>query len=80
MAYPFDLNENDYEILFWSEKRSTKYEGDQINVNKIIKEPEIVVYHKINKPICLGIQGHPEMMPYGELHDMLNDLIEQCIL
>ena len=79
MAYPFDLEDNDYEILFWADHRSTKYEGDQINSEKIIKEPEITVYHKLNKPICLGIQGHPEMMEYCELHDMLNDLILQCI-
>lgn len=80
MAYPFDLNPDDYEILFWAEHRSTKYEGDKIDPKKIIKEPEITLYHKKNKPVCLGIQGHPEMMQFGELHDMLNKLIQECIL
>lgn len=80
MQYPFDLDSKDYDILFWSkERRSTKYEGDQINPNKIIKEPEIVLYHKENKPKCLAIQGHPEMMVIGKLHKMLNNLIKKCI-
>jgi gamma-glutamyl-gamma-aminobutyrate hydrolase PuuD len=80
MAYPFELSNDDYEILFYANHRSTIYEGDGIDPEKVIKEPEIVLYHKINKPVCLGIQGHPEMMTHTELHDMLNDLITQCIL
>lgn len=80
MAYPFDIDPEYYEILFWAEHRSTIYEGDKIDPKKIIKEPEITLYHHRNKPTCLGIQGHPEMMEYGKLHDMLNKLIQECIL
>ena len=76
MIYPFNLNKEDYDILYWSaNKRSSVYEGDKIDPNLITIEPEIAVFHRPGKPICLGIQGHPEMMHYGELHEMLNDLI-----
>ena len=80
MAYPFDIDPNLYEILYWSEHRSTKYEGDKIDAKKVVKEPEITLYHLENKPVCIGIQGHPEMMLYSELHDMLNDLIKQWVI
>lgn len=76
MIYPFNLNKRDYDILYWSTiKRCSYYHGDKINPERIIREPEIAVFHKEGLPICLGVQGHPEMMNYGELHDMLNDLI-----
>ena len=80
MAYPFDLSSDDYEILYWAEHRSTKYEGDKIDSKKIVKEPEITIYHIKNKPTCIGIQGHPEMMEYCELHDMLNNLIQKWVI
>ena len=80
MAYPFDIDSNDYEILYWANHRSTKYEGDKIDSKKIIKEPEVTLYHIKDKPKCIGIQGHPEMMEYSELHDMLNNLIKQWII
>lgn len=79
MAYPFDIDSNLYEILYWSNHRSTKYEGDKIDSKKVIKEPEITLYHLKNKPVCIGIQGHPEMMQYNELHDMLNNLIKKWV-
>ena len=77
MAYPFNLDNKDYDILYWAEHRSTIYEGDKINPEKIIKEPEITVYHKEGKPICLGIQGHPEMIPNYPVCKLLNKLILQ---
>lgn len=77
MAYPFDLDPENYKILYWANHRSTIYEGDKIDPQKVTKEPEITLYHLENKPKCIGIQGHPEMMGYGELHDMLNKLIEE---
>ena len=80
MQYPYNLNKRDYDILFWADGRSKGYyAGDRINPEEIIKngEPEIVLYHRKNKPKCLAIQGHPEIMEYGRLHDMLNKLIEK---
>ena len=47
MQYPFDLNEEDYEILYWAQNRCTRYEGDQIDPKKIVVEPEIVAYHEV---------------------------------
>lgn len=80
MQYPYNLREEDYDILFWANGLSKGYyAGDGIDPEKIIErgEPEVVLYHKKNKPKCLAIQGHPEMMQYGVLHDMLNNLIEK---
>jgi len=80
MQYPYNLNKKDYDILFWADGRSKGYyAGDKIDPEAIIKngEPEIVLYHRKNKPKCLAIQGHPEIMEYGRLHDMLNKLIEK---
>lgn len=80
MQYPYNLSEEDYEVLYWANGRSHGYyAGDKINPNIITEkgEPEIVLYHKEGRPKCLAIQGHPEMMEYGELHDMLNNLIEK---
>ena len=61
MMYPFNLPEQDYEIIAKSEtKRSNGYyDGDKIDLKKVIVEPEIIYYKKTN---CLCIQGHPEMM------------------
>lgn len=78
MIYPWNLDKKDYDILFWSEpRRSTRYLGDKIDPAKIEVEPEIAVFHKEGKPVCLGIQGHPEIMERCELHELLNNLILQ---
>ncbi len=77
MAYPFNLPEENYELIAWStEKRSEIYEGDKIDKKLIIKEPEIIYYPKTK---MLGIQGHPEMMNKCELHNKLNSLIQKYI-
>ena len=81
MAYLFDINPEYYDILYWTNpSRSTYYEGDGIDSSKIIKEPEVTLYHVPNKPVCIGIQGHPEMMSEGPVHTMLNNLIVDVIL
>ena len=82
MQYPYNLPDEDYDVLYWAEGRSKGYyEGDKIDPKVIMKkgEPEIVLYHKKGNPKCLAIQGHPEMMEYGKLHDILNDLIEKYV-
>lgn len=75
MMYPFDMDKKDYELLFWSTRQlSTKYEGDGILVPE--KEPEVVLYHTENSPVCLAIQGHPEMMDSCEAHRVFNDILK----
>lgn len=75
MQYPFDLSDDKYEILYWSEPaRSKRYEGDLIDRKKITCEPEIVLYK--GKKKTLAIQGHPEAMPQdSDTIKMLNSLI-----
>ena len=82
MVYPFDLNPDYYDILFWSTPRSKHYEGDGIDPTLYYKfgEPEIVLYHKPGLPKCLGVQGHPEMMsPNSPVVNMLNNLIDDIL-
>ena len=81
MQYPFDLNSNDYDILFVSHGvESDYYEGDGIKPRLIFKrEPEIVLYHKEKLPKCLAVQGHPEMMPNSPVSEMINNLIKDLV-
>lgn len=75
MQYPFNLGEKDYEVLYASSRRSDFYEGDGIEYLPV--EPEIVLYKVSGKPVCLAIQGHPEMMRNeAPTLEMLNKLID----
>lgn len=74
MQYPFKLNSSCYKILYYASRRSEFYEGDGIDEPSC--EPEVVIYTFPNKPKCLAIQGHPEMMRLeAPVIEMLNDLI-----
>ena len=83
MCYPFDLDEKDYDILYTSfPARSSVYKGSGVDPEVIAAhgEPEIIVYHKDDQPIALGIQGHPEMMAYeSKTVSMYNDLITKYL-
>ncbi len=81
MQYPFDLDPNDYNLLFTSYGvESDYYDGDQIDYDEICgREPEIVLYHKENKPKCLAVQGHPEMIPNSPVAKMINELIIKLV-
>lgn len=80
MQYPFDLDSKDFTPLYVSKFCSYNYQGDGIDPNKIIYEPEIVLYHKLNFPKCLAIQGHPEYMRHEspivkEINNIINNLL-----
>ena len=83
MIYPWVLDPKDYDILYWSKnKRSRHYEGDKIDPQKVIVEPEVAIFHKQGKPFCFGVQGHPEMMSLHDpfvrrLNQMLGDYVEE---
>ncbi len=79
MQCPYVLDPKEYTIYAWA-TRSTYYHGDQLSPEILKKlrerEPEIVIYHKENKPKCIAIQGHPEMMSKDtDTVAMLNKLI-----
>lgn len=75
MMYPFDMDKKEYDLLYWSNKKLSKiYEGD--GIQEPIKEPEVVLYHTENSPVCLAIQGHPEMMRSCEAHRVFNDILK----
>jgi len=64
MMFPFNLPENEYTLIAWSNDILSLFhcngEGDDIEIEK---EPEIVYYNKTN---CLCIQGHPENMNHHD--------------
>lgn len=78
MQYPFDLEESQYEILYYAPRRASYYEGD--GIKQPLVEPEIVLYKVEGKPKCLAIQGHPEMMrPESPTLEMLNKLVDKYV-
>ena len=79
MQYPFNLERDvDFKVLYFSARRSEYYEGDGISAPPC--EPEIVVYTVKDKPLCLAIQGHPEMMrPDAPVWEMLNRLVDRYL-
>lgn len=81
MQYPFNLNEDDYSVLFTSfEVGSDYYEGDGIDPHLVFgREPEIVLYHKNGLPKCLAVQGHPEMIPDSPVAKMINNLVKDLV-
>jgi gamma-glutamyl-gamma-aminobutyrate hydrolase PuuD len=78
MIYPFDLPQDEYDIIYWSlERRSSHYLGDKIDKSKINVEPEVIYFEK-TKSLC--IQGHPEMMdPNCDTVIMFNKLVKNII-
>ena len=82
MQYPFNLCNDDYDVLFHSKNRlSDCYEGDQIDHEMIINygEPEIVFYHKSGHPKCLSVQGRVEMIPDSPVAKMISNLIKKLL-
>lgn len=78
MQYPFTLNEEEYDILWWSDKRRSRHYAEVPAAPYV--EPEIVYYHVEGNPTCLAIQGHPEMMRENSpTIDVLNKLVETCL-
>lgn len=82
MQYPYNLNENDYDLLYTSSYRmSSVYAGEGIDMDDIRRygEPEIVLYHKKDLPKCLAVQGHPEMIPDSPVAKMISDLVKRLV-
>lgn len=85
MMYPFNLPDDCYTMLY---KSNCGYEycdsvsenGKPLNLDFVYDygEPEVVVFHKENKPIGLAIQSHPEMMRLesGFVKEMNNIIVE----
>ena len=70
------LPEDGAELIAWTTGLSTKYIGErdqqiQELEGKVFKEPEIVIFNKLNNSI--GIQGHPEWMEKGA------SFVEYCL-
>lgn len=84
MQYPFNLKKDeDYELLYVSQPRSNCYEGlGEYSYDPILSygEPEVVLYHTKENPVCLAIQGHPEIMPVDSpVCEMLRNQIDSLL-
>lgn len=82
MQYPYELPSKDYEVLYISNNfLSEIYDGDGINTKPILNfgEPEIVLYHKEGLPMCLAVQGHPEMIPNSPVSKMINNKLKELV-
>lgn len=82
MQYPYNLDKEDYDLLFTSEHHmSGYYRGDKIKLEPILEhgEPEIVLYHKKGFPKCLAVQGHPEMIPNSPVAKMISNLVKELV-
>lgn len=82
MQYPYNLNNNEYKVLYTAEPTlSEYYEGDKIDKDEIRKygEPEIVLYNKPGFPKCLAVQGHPEMIPEVPVAKMIANLVKDLV-
>lgn len=80
-AYPFDMKDNEYHVLGWTEGISKYHEDGMEEEMNPPKECEIVYYPGTR---CLGIQGHPEMMrdthpTIGYLRDLLDKFLLNTI-
>lgn len=82
MQYPYNIPSKGYKVLAIAEGRSHFYIGSGIDSAVITSkgEPEIVLYRRPNKPICLAIQGHPEYMDRNSpTISILNDLVTKYL-
>ena len=64
MMYPFELDDDSYSINALAHLKPSKIKTQTCNKKWIFScgEPEIVTYRCNNKPKCIAIQGHPELM------------------
>lgn len=82
MQFPYKLPSNCYKILMYSKNQGFRYMGLNLSEDELIQlaccEPEVVLYTQPNKPKCLAIQGHPEMMINHDapIIEKLNEIIE----
>lgn len=77
--YPFNMEEGSYKILGWTENLSPYHEGGEQEELNPPKECEVVEYTKTKD---LGIQLHPEYLPYGHetnvwLRSVLNKFMNE---
>ena len=80
MQDPYSLQKGFYEVLYFATEPMFKLKGDCVNRNDLFnKQPEVVLYTVPDKPKCLAIQGHPEMMPNSPVAKMLNNLIKEHV-
>jgi gamma-glutamyl-gamma-aminobutyrate hydrolase PuuD len=83
MQYPYRLPKNNYKVLMASSNLGSWFQGLELSEKEYLQlvqqEPEVVLYTCPDKPKCLAIQGHPEMMNYNapiitKLNEIINSL------
>lgn len=80
-AYPYNIPENQYKILGWTENMLKHHKDGKNQELNPPKECEIVYYPTTK---CLGIQGHPEDMEMSSdtityLRELLNKFLNESL-
>lgn len=81
MQFPYRLPNEIYRVLMYSHNQGCQHAGLSLSLHELLQlqtcEPEVVLYMCPNKPKCLAIQGHPEIMnPNAPIIKKLNEIIE----
>lgn len=81
MQFPYRLPNETYRVLMYSHNQGCQHAGLSLSLHELLRlqtcEPEVVLYMCPNKPKCLAIQGHPEIMnPNAPIIKKLNEIIE----
>lgn len=79
--YPYDMEEQDYQVLAWTEGLSRRHlDGNDQPISTVpFKEVEIAYYPKTR---CLAIQGHPEYLrrtEFPETFEYLDMLMDKLL-
>ncbi len=80
-AYPFNLSEDQYKIIGWTESMLKHHKDGKNQELAPIKECEVVYYPKTK---CLGIQSHPEEQESSAeavvyFKDLLNKFLNESL-
>lgn len=84
MCFPYDLPEEDYQLLGWAEELSSRYQAAaEIDIEEAthpsnhdggyFKEPEVIWYPKIRALAC---QSHPEHGRSPSFNEWLNEEVK----
>jgi putative glutamine amidotransferase len=79
MHYPFDMDDDEYELIAWAnKKRSSYYAFGDVRaewVDKDVPKESEIIYYNLSR--AMGIQGHPEHLAYDHVtNKYLRELVK----
>lgn len=81
MMHPYNLNDEDYEVIIYSLEKSDRYAGPFAHIaeNPEYKEPEYVLFKNLEKPILAMMPDISKMRINTRTVRMTNKLIDQYL-